>query len=156
MIRAILACDDNWGIGYQGNLPWPSNQADLAWFRQSTLGSTVVMGRHTWESLPKRPLPGRDNIVITTAAMIDGATAYTIDEIKTALPTLSRGGDVWIIGGSHLVSELLDFIEEFHLSKISGTYQCDVHLPRDEIFSSFYPDSYTDVSGLHVEIWKKR
>ena len=49
-VKAILACDADWGIGKDGNLPWPHNPADLKWFKQSTLNHTVVMGKATWDS----------------------------------------------------------------------------------------------------------
>ncbi len=64
MIRAILACDQDWGIGKDGDLPWPHNPADLKWFKESTLDSTVVMGKTTWDSLPVKPLPNRQHIVV--------------------------------------------------------------------------------------------
>ena len=57
MIKAILACDDEWGIGKNGDLPWPHNPADLRWFKNNTLNSVIVMGKSTWDSLPRKPLP---------------------------------------------------------------------------------------------------
>ena len=62
-IKAILACDADWGIGKDGDLPWPHNPADLKWFKQSTLNHTVVMGKATWDSLPVKPLPNRVNVL---------------------------------------------------------------------------------------------
>ena len=66
MIRAILACDENWGIGKSGALPWPHNPADLKWFKASTLNHTIVMGKATWDSLPVKPLSNRVNVVVSS------------------------------------------------------------------------------------------
>ena len=63
MIKAILACDEDWGIGKDGELPWPHNSADLKWFKENTTGGVVVMGKSTWDSLPFKPLPKRENII---------------------------------------------------------------------------------------------
>ena len=49
IVTAILACDDEWGIGKDGELPWPKNSADLKWFKSTTLNCAVVMGRGTWD-----------------------------------------------------------------------------------------------------------
>ena len=67
MIKAILACDQDWGIGKDGDLPWPHNTEDLKWFKESTIGGVVVMGKSTWNSLPRKPLPNRKNIIITSS-----------------------------------------------------------------------------------------
>ena len=67
MIRAILACDQDWGIGKDGDLPWPHNPDDLKWFKEQTTGSVVAMGKRTWDSLPTKPLPNRNNVVVTSS-----------------------------------------------------------------------------------------
>ena len=69
-VKAILACDADWGIGKDGNLPWPHNPADLKWFKQSTLNHTVVMGKATWDSLPVKPLPNRVNVVVSSSDIL--------------------------------------------------------------------------------------
>ena len=76
MIKAILACDDEWGIGKNGDLPWPHNPADLRWFKNNTLNSVVVMGKSTWDSLPRKPLPNRENLIVTTSKQEFGNDDY--------------------------------------------------------------------------------
>ncbi|MBQ1746953.1 MAG: dihydrofolate reductase, partial [Muribaculaceae bacterium] len=66
-VKAIVAIDENWAIGRQGNLLCYL-PADMRHFKQVTMGSSIVMGRKTFESFPRRPLPGRQNIVITRNA----------------------------------------------------------------------------------------
>ena len=67
-MKAIFAVDANFGIGKNGTLPWPKNKDDFAWFREHTLGKTIVMGRRTWDdpAFPK-PLPKRTNVVVTSS-----------------------------------------------------------------------------------------
>ena len=76
MIKAILACDEDWGIGKDGELPWPHNSADLKWFKEITTGGVVVMGKSTWDSLPFKPLPKRENIIVTRSNQDIGITNY--------------------------------------------------------------------------------
>ena len=154
MIKAILACDDDWGIGKAGDLPWPRNSADLKWFKQMTTGHTVVMGRKTWDSLPVKPLPNRKNIVVSSNR-VEGAD-ITIGNINghvrfstIVIPMLLPVGDIWIIGGATLIESCMDTIDEFWLNHVSGNYDCDVFLPRDLIMSQFVQ---SDVEQLNTDL----
>lgn len=156
MIRAILACDEDWGIGKDGDLPWPHNPADLKWFKENTLGGVVVMGGATWRSLPRKPLPGRENVVITRR---DDIKAEVVVDLKSAfkiLPQMNFTKDVWIIGGAKLVESCLDIIDEIWLSRISGTYECDTFLPRTLIEETFRLHISEIQNDVYVEVWRKR
>jgi dihydrofolate reductase len=90
-------------IGAAGGIPWRLPE-DLARFKQETTGGAVVMGRKTWESLPAafRPLPGRVNVVLTSAAAIDGAeVCSSVEEV------LERYPDCWVIGGGDVYRAFL-------------------------------------------------
>jgi len=89
VIRAILACDEEWGIGRDNDLPWPHMQRDLAWFKQCTSNSTVAMGRKTWDSLPRKPLPNRKNIVVSNSniRLPDGVERVPTDIANSRLVT---------------------------------------------------------------------
>jgi dihydrofolate reductase len=157
MIRAILACDEDWGIGKDDSMPWPHNRADLQWFKKMTYGYSIVMGRNTWNSLPVRPLPGRQNIVVSTTT-VEGAT-YTIGlgkDFKSQLVDLSLKQPLWIIGGGQLIEGCLDIIDEIWLSRIEGEYDCDVKLPSDKILEQFAFDSASPETDIYVERWVKR
>lgn len=93
-------------IGAEGTLPWHVPE-DARLFRTLTWGSTVVMGRRTWESLPERfrPLPGRDNAVLTRRTDWMPAGARVVSSREAALR--SYQGDLWVIGGSSVYSEFL-------------------------------------------------
>jgi len=82
MISIIVAVSEDWGIGKDNELLWHISE-DLKRFKRLTSGNTVIMGKKTWESLPRRPLPGRKNIVLTDDPqdIIDGSiTAYSIKD----------------------------------------------------------------------------
>lgn len=160
MIRAILACDDNWGIGKAGTLPWPHNSADLKWFKQMTTGSAnaVVMGRKTWDSLPVKPLPNRLNFVISSApaenfdpkpsGIYSGSNAGKI--VKDVIEARYTGLDnIWIIGGAALVEGCIDIIDEFWLNHVQGDYNCDVFLPKELIMAQF---TQADVEQANTDL----
>ena len=90
-LKLIYARSRNGVIGREGQLPWHL-PADLAHFKQTTLGQAVVMGRKTWESLPKRPLPGRPNIIATRNLdfLAPGAFVYSSLSLVKGITELSR------------------------------------------------------------------
>ena len=159
MIKAILACDDEWGIGKNGDLPWPHNPADLRWFKNNTLNSVIVMGKSTWDSLPRKPLPNRENLIVTTSKQEFGYDDYefiNFSDLEVKLSSTKDINNIWIIGGAKLISGLINFIEEFHLSRINGNFNCDTFLPSDLIKEKFIL-SKTDISdGVNFDIWCKK
>lgn len=164
MIRAILACDEEWGIGKNGDLPWPHNPADLRWFKKCTDAQAVVMGRKTWESLPVKPLPNRLNFVITSTNMENYNPAphgsYSGSDVKRIVKYVIEeryGGidDVWIIGGAQLLEACLPVVDEIWLSRISGTYECDTYLPKAVIELSYELYSGEQEDDVYVEKWRK-
>ena len=96
----IFACDVNGVIGRNGDLPWRQS-TDLKFFKKTTLGTTVVMGRKTWESLPF-PLPGRRNIVISRSNR-DDVEIMSVDDINE----LAQKEDLFIIGGGEIYAIFL-------------------------------------------------
>jgi dihydrofolate reductase len=157
MIKAILACDQEWGIGKNGALPWPHNSADLKWFKEHTNNSTIVMGRKTWESLPVKPLPNRENIVVTSGLIKGPDVVVDMRSFYKILPQIKFHKDVWIIGGAQLIEHCLDIIDEFYLSRIQCIYDCDTFLPADLIMDKFnlYDAEETD-SDLYIEKWARK
>jgi dihydrofolate reductase len=159
MIKAILACDEEWGIGKDGELPWPHNPADLKWFKDKTLGSVVVMGKSTWDSLPFKPLSNRKNIIVTSSKQENDTTDYQFvkfNKINQLLLEITKNKDVWIIGGAKLIEGLLDIITEFHLSQIKGVYNCDTFLPETLIKESYLKSQSCEIGGVSFDIWCKK
>lgn len=115
MTRSIIvAMSPERVIGLHGTIPW-HYRGDMLRFKRLTTGATIVMGRLTWESLPKKPLPNRRNIVITRAK-IDGVDCFS--SVADALATTS--GDVWFIGGARIYEEAMK-----HADVLDVTYVPD-------------------------------
>ncbi len=103
MIGIIAAVSKNWVIGVDNKIPWNCPE-DLKRFKRITKNSTIIMGRNTWESLPYKPLRGRENIVITSRNIKNTITFKSIPE---ALASVT--GDVWFIGGREIFIEGLKY-----------------------------------------------
>jgi len=161
MIKAILACDDTGGVSKEGTLPWPNNSKDLKWFKENTKGHIVVMGSTTWKDphMP-RPLPGRINVVATTNKQnCPGAHVYIEGDINKYLRSLeleSPGLTVWVIGGPNIIEQTLGVIDEFYLSRIPGSYECDTHLPMKKIETLFKVKWEEDNPEVKFQILEKR
>jgi len=123
----IWAQAANGVIGRDGALPWRLPE-DLANFRTVTGGSTVLMGRRTWESLPDRfrPLPGRVNIVLTRDPHFAAAGALRASSLPDALGEV---GDVWVIGGAAVYAEALPHLDVAVITEIDETFEGDVFAP---------------------------
>lgn len=157
MIRAILAHDAYWGIGKAGTLPWPHNPDDLNWFKESTAGSVVVMGRKTWESLPRKPLPSRKNIVVSNTMKLQPDVEVVQSDIyKSRLATINYTENVWIIGGAKFLEDSLDIIDELWLNDVGGVYDCDTFLPKQKIAEQFHMRTVEVLSFGIVTKWTKR
>jgi dihydrofolate reductase len=127
-VRLVWAQAEGGLIGADGALPWHLPE-DLRLFRALTLGSTVVMGRRTWESLPPRvrPLPGRRNVVLsaTLGSAAPGVTvARSVDEV------LGAGGDLWVIGGGGVYAAFLPHADEVVVTEIDTRLDGDTWAPR--------------------------
>jgi len=113
-VGIIVAVSPEGVIGVDGGIPWHYS-SDMKRFKRITTGTTVIMGRHTWESLPKKPLKDRRNIVITSRDL-EGVDCYL--DIASALA--STTGDVWFIGGARIYEEAMG-----HADLIDLTYVPD-------------------------------
>ena len=129
-INAILAMDDNMGIGFENGLPWPRMNKDMKWFRESTTGNVVVMGRNTWESFGNEPLRNRVNIVITNRevegnpdGVMSGYIPDLLDTIKRLYPQL----DIFVIGGANIYRQALPHCDKLYITRIKGVYKCNEH-----------------------------
>ena len=128
MISAIVAVDNNWGIGYNGDLLL-SIPDDLKRFKAITTGHNVVMGKNTWESLPKKPLPNRINIVIDYRDTIDYLDDYIIGNLEdiSNMIKLSIEKDpnieFFIMGGGSIYKQLLPLCDRVYVTKIYHTFE---------------------------------
>ena len=128
-LSIIVAMADNRAIGKDNDLLWHLS-GDLKRFKKLTTGHPVVMGRKTWDSLPKRPLPGRQNIVMTTNPnfVADGATVvHSINELFNVLKDCDD--EVFVMGGASIYQMLLPFTNRLYVTRVYRDYEADVYFP---------------------------
>lgn len=135
-IAMIAAMDRNRLIGVDNGLPWRL-PADMAWFKQVTMGKPVVMGRKTYESIPLkfRPLPGRLNIVLTRNKRYEAAGAivvHTIEEALAAAASAETHDEVIIGGGGQLYGTFLPQATRLYLTLVEAILVGDAHFPAWE------------------------
>jgi dihydrofolate reductase len=160
MSRIILAAgpiarDRNGVIGKDGGLPWRL-KSDMALFKAVTLGKPVIMGRKTWESLPKKPLPGRTNVVLTRDGSFEAKGAIVCEDFSEAVQIAREQAEddgveeVCVIGGASLFELALSRAGRLYLTDVDAGVDGDVRLsPIDEsrwreVRREAYPASDTD------------
>ena len=133
-LSLIVAKSLNGVIGLNGNLPWRLS-SDLKFFKSTTLGKPVLMGRVTWESLPF-PLPGRPNLVLTNNKnyLAEGAEVF-----NSADKMIARGyelagqmnvDEVMLIGGAKLYASQMKYCDRLYVSEVNATIEGDVYFPE--------------------------
>ena len=130
-MNLIAAVDRNWAIGYKNELLVRIPE-DQKWFRETTTGKAVIMGRKTLESFPnKSPLKNRLNVVITSDMnySVPGAVVvHSIDEAVEAVRDYADD-DVYVIGGESIYRQMLPLCSTAHITKVDYAYQADAHFP---------------------------
>jgi dihydrofolate reductase len=131
-IIGIVAVDRNLAIGKGGSLPWHYS-ADLKFFKQTTVGNAVVMGRRTWQSL-KKPLPDRMNLVLTNKSdilAVDSVSRLpTVQSVVTLAQTLTT--DLFVIGGAKTYEAFLPYLDQWIVTEIPlAVEQADTFVPAD-------------------------
>ncbi len=115
-------------IGIRQSIPWRLPE-DMKLFKRLTMGHPILMGRKTWESLG-RPLPGRQNIVLTrdTSFTAEGATViHSVDELA-GLELMD--GEIMVIGGAQIYAHLLPKMQKLYVSEVQGEYAADTWFPE--------------------------
>ena len=128
MLGMIVACDRNGAIGKDGDLPWRQS-TDLQHFKQITMGSNLIMGRKTWDSLPGMLL-GREHFVLSRGE-VEGVPVISVDD--------ALGMDGWIIGGGQIYELFLPHVTELHRTIIDA---------RVNDADTFFPD----ITGMGFEL----
>jgi dihydrofolate reductase len=127
-IVLVLAVAENGVIGKNGAIPWHISD-DMKRFKALTMGHTVVMGRKTWDSLPKKPLPGRVNVVVTrqTDWQADGARVAS----SLGQATSGTSGTVMIIGGAEIYDRALPMASRIELTEVHRAFDGDARFVFD-------------------------
>lgn len=127
-MRAIVAVDENWGIGKDGGLLCHLS-ADLKYFKAVTMGHTVILGRKTLATFPGgKPLPGRENWILsaTMPRAPEGARVFRDVDALLAQDT----ADAFLIGGAQVYKQLLPHCDEVYVTKIRHAFAPDVFFPN--------------------------
>ena len=133
-MNLIAAVDKNWAIGCKNKL-LVSIPADMKFFRETTTGKVVVMGRKTLESFPNgQPLKKRVNIVLTHDKNFKAGDAIIVHSMEELREELKKypSEDIYVIGGDSIYRQMLDLCDTAYITKIDYAYEADAHLPNLE------------------------
>lgn len=154
MISAIVCVDDNWGIGGNGDLLVHIPE-DMKFFKEKTKDNTVIMGRKTYDSLPTKPLPNRENVVITNNFLNgynlrrdENGTVFTdLISIKDVLKLKEMDEyNVFIIGGGQIYNELLPYCECVYVTKVFHCYDnADTYFPNIDEMQEWVMESASEI-----------
>ena len=125
---SIVAMNHDRVIGIEGDLPWRLPK-DLAFFREVTLGNTVIMGRKTFESLGSKPLKGRRNIVVSRTLDASTLDVHVASSFEGALKEAGTQGDVVVIGGANLYQQAMPLIDTLYVTLVDNHVAGDVYFP---------------------------
>lgn len=129
-VTLIAAVAENGVIGRDGTMPWRLS-TDLKRFKATTMGKPVLMGRKTWESFPKRPLPGRRNIVVTRDPAYRAEGAEIAGSLDEALK-LARGEgaeEVGVIGGGEIYAQAMPLADRLDITRVLAEIEGDTRFP---------------------------
>lgn len=148
-VALVVAKAANGAIGNHGTIPWRIPE-DMRRFKQITMGKPCIMGRKTWDSLPKKPLPGRLNIVVTRDLHYSAEAAVVVHSLEEAFAQAHTSGEVAVIGGAQIYRTALPHADVIYLTKVLAEFTGDAHFPpidRAEWRETAQEDHVTD-AGL--------
>lgn len=128
-ISLVAAIAENGAIGKDNKLLWHLSN-DLKFFKAYTLGKIIVMGRKTFESIGRRALPGRINVVITNSVEIDVDNIVVFKSLDAALSYYKSAEEVCIVGGAQMYAEALPIATHLILTRVSTSPEADVYFPN--------------------------
>lgn len=127
-IAIIVAMDEQRLIGRENELPWKLS-ADLQYFRRTTMGKPIIMGRSTHESIG-RPLPGRQNIVLTKQQDYQADGCEVVNSIEAAMALCSDAEEMMVMGGASLYQQLLPLADTLYLTRVHASLTGDTWFPE--------------------------
>ena len=149
-VNLILARASNGVIGLNNQLPWHLPE-DMAHFKQQTAGAPVIMGRKTWDSLPVRfrPLPGRQNMVVTRQQDWNETGALRSSSLQDALSICKQAPEAWVIGGAQIYAEALPLAQRVVVTEIAQDFAGDAYAPvLDAAWRETARSTHTAANGL--------
>ena len=127
-ITLVVATAKNGCIGINNDMPWHIPE-DFAFFKAYTSGKPVVMGRKTWESLPKKPLPNRRNIVITRQADYVAEGAEVVGDLQAAFALCADALEIIVMGGAQIYAEALPLATDLRITEVDLNVEGDAYFP---------------------------
>ncbi len=128
-ITLVAAADNNFCIGMNNDIPWHIPE-DFAFFKAYTTGKPCIMGRKTWESLPKKPLPNRTNIVLSNDASYVADGAQVFGHLETALASVADSEEIIIMGGAQIYRIALSLATDIRLTEVKLDVEGDAFFPK--------------------------
>lgn len=160
-LKMIAAAGNNWELGFQNRLLCHLPK-DLKRFKEVTSGSTVLMGDRTWESLPKKPLPNRKNMVLTLNRDADYQDCELLYSMEEALDALAKEPSAFIIGGATVYKLFIPYVHTLYLTRILSDFQADAFFPAlneaDWILKEdeFSPKDEKNEYDLRFQVWERK
>lgn len=154
----IAAADLNNGIGFKNSLLYDIPE-DKKFFKEKTIGGAVVMGRKTYESLPVKPLPKRQNIIMTRnndTVYEDAVSVHSTEELLKYISDLPED-KVFVIGGAEIYSKLLPFCSTAYITRIYDTRSADRFIPDFDILEGWQPVEKSEIkeyNGIRYQFIK--
>jgi dihydrofolate reductase len=127
-LSLIVAVADNGVIGARGGIPWHIPE-DVRRFKALTMGKPVIMGRRTWESLPRRPLRGRQNIVISRNEHYSAPGARVVRDFESALFAAADVEEAFVLGGTAIFALALPQADRIYLTEVHASPEGDTYFP---------------------------
>lgn len=151
-LSIIVAVAQNGAIGKDNNLLWHISD-DLRRFKSLTSGHTVVMGRNTYESLPKKPLPKRRNIVLTHDSAFAPEGVEVAHSLSDILRMVAGEEETFIMGGAALYQQMMPFVSRMYVTWVYHDFDADVYFPTIDLSlfrqTSITEKLYDEASHLH-------
>ena len=157
----MVAVSRNGVIGRAGGLPWHIS-SDLKRFKAITIGKPLIMGRKTWESLPKRPLPGRQNIVVTRQKNYQAKGAVVVSDLDSALAAAGKVEEICVIGGGEIFTKFLAKADRIYLTEVDLEVEGDTWFPMidpgqwHETAREIHPRGANDTAGFVLRVLDRK
>ena len=138
----IAAHDPNLVIGKDGGMPWHYSE-DLKFFKKTTMGCPLIMGRVVFEELNEKPLPGRENIILSRSKSYNHVK--TVQSLQEALDSVAQHSRVFIIGGGNVYEQTIGIADELIITEIKKEYDGD----------TFFPEYRDKINQVWQETWRE-
>jgi dihydrofolate reductase len=166
IVSAIVAVSENNVIGHNGDLPWHLPK-DMRFFKETTMGHHVIIGRKNWESIPDkyRPLPGRSNLIVTRQTDLRVPGVEVCNSLEEALQSAKNAGDEepFIIGGGQIYRLAFEknLIDRLYLTRIHSTIEGEILFPDLDLDAwvlqtqTFHPSDEKHAHAFSIQLWEK-